>query len=1060
MIRQISTLVLKFRVLVVGAAAVVVALGVTQLSAAPVTALPEFGPVHVQIQVEALGLSAAEVEQLITIPLEHLLNGVAWVDQIQSESMPGLSSIDLIFRSGTPLLKARQVVMERMGRADTLPNVGTPPVIIQPLSAMSRVMMVGLSSQDLSLVDLSILARWKIKPRLMGIPGVAGVTIWGARDRQLQVQIDPEQLRKNGVTLSQVISTTGNALWVSPLTFIKASTPGTGGFIDTANQRFTIQHVLPITTAGDLSSVIVEDTVGRTLRLGQVATVVEGHQPLIGDAVLSSGPGLMLVIQKFPDASTGDVTKGVQEALDAMRPGLPGVAMDTSVYQAQTYVQKALLDLAKLALAGLVLLGALLLLLLPWRLAVISFATIVMTVVTAAFVVYLTGTTFNMMVLAGLAVALGVVVGDALVDVASIERRLRQHRLVGGPPQSTLAVVTNASSSVRRPLVFATLIVLIAPLPLLFLDGVAGSFSRPAILAYVLAVLCSMVIAMTVTPGLALLLLPSAPLGHRSGPLVRWAGRLFDATVPRYMRQPRWAYATMAVLLLAAIAVVPQLNGRSLLPSPQDRTLLVNVQTAPGTSLPEMQRVTAAAVQQIRSVPGIQGVGGHLGRAVTGDQVVDVNSGQLWITVADSADYDATVAAVRRVLRSYPGVSSELMTYSQDRINAVQAGTSSALVVRVFGQDLDVIRSKAEELRQLISTVPGVVQPTVQSQIAQPTLEVQVDLGAAQRYGLNPGDVRRAATTFYQGLLVGNLYDQQQVIDVVVVGSPAAKSSTSIADLLVDLPAGGHVRLGDVASVKVTAFPTLITHNASSRSLDVTAGVSGRDLTAVLSDVNNRVQSVQMPMEYHAEVLSGLQTKQGQDLQAAGLALAALIAIFLVLQAAFGSWRLAALIFVTLPLAAAGGVVAAWLVGGIMTLGALMGLFAVEAVAARSIVLLVRRYRRLESLEGVSQRHELILRATRESAGPVLMTAAATTAVLIPLTVFGSAAGTEVLYPLAAVVIGGLVSATVVTLLLIPAVYLRFAPADRSEQPGFEPAKTLAALTPKGAPAQGAGGMS
>jgi len=1056
MIQAISTLCLKFRVMVIGAAAVVVALGLTQLSAARVTALPEFAPVDVQVQVEALGLSAAEVEQLITIPLEHLLNGVAWVDQIQSESMPGLSSIDLIFQPGTPLLKARQVVMERMGRADTLPNVGTPPVIIQPLSSMSRVMMVGLSSKDLSLVDLSIIAKWQMKPRLMGVSGVAGVTIWGARDRQLQVQIDPAQLRKNGVTLSQVISTTGNALWVSPLTFIKASTPGTGGFIDTANQRFTIQHVLPITTAKDLSAVIVEDTVGRTLRLGQVSTVVEDHQPLIGDAILSSGPGLMLVIQKFPDASTTDVTRGVQQALDAMRPGLPGVTMDTNIYQAQTYVNKALQDLAKWAIAGMVLLAALLLLLLSWRMALITFVTILLSLVAAAYAVYLSGTTFNMMILAGLAVALGVVVGDALADLAHIGRRLRQHRLPDGPPLSTFTVVVRASSSVRRSLGYATLIVLIAPLPFLFLDGVAGSFARPAILAYLLAVLFSMVIATTVTPGLALLLLPSEPLARRTGPLVRWARPLFDKTIPRYVRQPRWAYATVAVLLLAALAVVPQLGGRSLLPpSPQDRTLLVNLHTAPGTSLPEMERITTAAVQQINSVPGVQGIGGHLGRAVTGDQVADVNNGQLWVTVADSADYDATVAAIGRVLRGYPGVSSELMTYSQDRIQAVQAGTSNAVTVRVFGQDLDVIRSKAEELKQLISTVPGVVHPTVQSQVVQPTLEVQVNLGAAQRYGLNPGDVRRAATTFYQGLLVGNLYDQQQIIDVVVVGSPSARASTNIADLLVDLPTGGHVRLGDVASVRVLPFPTLIKHNASSRSLDVTAEVSGRDLSAVLSDVNNRVQTVQMPMEYHAEVLSGLQAQQSNNLQTAGLAFAVLIAIFLVLQAALGSWRLAALIFLALPLAAVGGVVAAWLVGGIMTLGALIGLFTVEGIAARNIILLIRNYQRLESLVGVSKSPDLMIHATRDSAGTVLLTAGVTAAALLPLTFFGGAAGTEVLYPLAAVVMGGLVSSIVLTLCVIPALYLRFAPAARSEQPSYEPVRPLGGLIHEGAPAGG-----
>src|SRR4030088_527668 len=321
MIGQIVALSLKFRVLVLAAVVIVMALATVQLRDASVDALPEFTPPQIQIQTEALGLSAAEVEQLITVPIEHdLLNGVAWLDQIRSESAPGLSSIDLIFKPGTDPLKPRQVVQERMTQAHALPNVGSPPVIVQPTSSTSRVMMIGLSAKDLSLVDLSVLARWKIKPRLMGVAGVSNVTVWGQRDRQLQVQVDPARLRQNGVTLSQVINTTGNALWVSPLTFVEASTPGTGGFIDTSSQRFAIQHVLPITTAKGLSSVAIEDTSGRTLRLHQVGNVVEDHQPLIGDAVLANGPGLMLVIQKFPCANTQEITKGVQQALRELRP--------------------------------------------------------------------------------------------------------------------------------------------------------------------------------------------------------------------------------------------------------------------------------------------------------------------------------------------------------------------------------------------------------------------------------------------------------------------------------------------------------------------------------------------------------------------------------------------------------------------------------------------------------------------------------------------------------------------------------------------------------------------
>ena len=1054
-IRHFVELSLKFRVLVVGAAGVVVALGAAQLPTAPVQTLPEFKPTQVEIQVEALGLSAAEVEQLITIPMEHLLGGVAWADQIQSESVPGLSTIDLTFQPGTPLLRARQVVLERLGRADTLPNVGSPPVMIQPLSSEGRVMMVGLSSKDLSLMDVSILARWRIKPRLLGVPGVANVAIWGHRDRQLQVQVDPDRLRKNGVTLSQIINSTGNALWVSPLTFIAASTPGTGGFIDTSTQRFTIQHILPITTPSDLSAVIIQDTGGRTLRLGQVVTVVEDHQPLIGDALLANGPGLMLVIQKFPNASTADVTRGVQQALDEMRPGLPGVEMDTNVYQSQTYVQKALHNLGMLGIAGLVLLLVFLLLVASWRVAMISFVTILLALVAATYALYLTGATFNTMFLAGLAVALGVVVGDAMVDLWNIRRRLRENRLSGGVPRSALAVVVEASSSVRGPLGFATLIVLLAPLPLFFLDGVAGSFSRPTILAYLFTVLSSMVIAMSVTPALALLLLPSEPLERRTSPLVHWSGRLLARTVPLFARQPRWAYATVAVLLVVVVAASPQLTGQSLLPVPQDRTLLVHWETASGTSLPEMERITTAAMADVRKVAGVEQVSATIGRAVTGDQAVNVNSGELWVSLADSADYGAALARIRHMLQGYPGVHSQVMTYAQDRLQAAHAGantalagTDSAIVVRVYGPDLTTLRTKAEQVRQRISTVDGVVGARVQAQDEEPTLEVEVDLAAAQRYGLNPGDVRRAATTYYAGLLVGNLYDDQRVVDVIVQGSPATQSNINLADLLVDTPTRSLVRLGDVATVRVVPFPTIIRHDAASRSLDVTADVSGRDLSSVLGDVKYQALAVQMPTEYHAEVFSDLATQQGQDLRLAGLVIAVAIGIFLLLHAAFESWRLATLVFLTLPLASAGGVLAALSVGDVMTLGALIGFFAVLAIAARNSILLVRSYQSLESIAGAGNRLDLVVSATRDNAGPVLLTAGAMAAVALPLLVFGRGAGTEVLYPLALVVLGGLVSSTALTLFLVPSLYLRFSAIPNREVLTIHPANGSQPSTP------------
>ena len=493
------------------------------------------------------------------------------------------------------------------------------------------------------------------------------------------------------------------------------------------------------------------------------------------------------------------------------------------------------------------------------------------------------------------------------------------------------------------------------------------------------------------------------------------------------MRRPRWAYAGAAVLVLAAAAAVPQIDGRSLLPSPQDRSLVIHWQAAPGTSLPEMARITAAAAREVAGVPGVRDVGAQLGRAVTSDQVANVDAGEIWVTLTDSADYDRTVAAIGGVLRGYPGLRSDLATYPQDRVNAVLSGTSEALVVRVYGIDLDVLHARAEELRQRISKVPGIVQPTVEAQAVEPTVEVEVNLEAAQRYGLNPGDVRRTATTYFSGLTVGQLYEQQAVFDVVVKGTPATISTpAAVSDLLIDTPTGDQVRLGDVASVRVVPQPAAIGHDATIRSVDVTAAVRGRDVGAVLDDVRRQVSKTPMPLEYHAEVLDNLTQQRAQVLQVAGLAIGAAVVAFLLLQAALGSWRLAGLVFPTLPLAGAGGVLAASVGGGLMTLGALIGFFTVLGIAARNGAVLVGAYQGAGDADGV-------LSATRERAGPILLTAVATAALVLPPVLFGGLPGAEVLRPLSAVVLGGLVTSTLLAVLVLPALYLRFAPVAHRE---------------------------
>src|SRR5215216_7372755 len=500
--RGIVNLSLQYRFLVIVIAIVLMVTGFAQIRAMPVDVLPEFSPPYVEVQTEARGLSAKEVEEIVTVSLEQsMLAGVPWLDKIQSKSMLGLSSIFLHFEPGTDVNRARQLVGERLAlSAVALPSVSKKPVMIQPLSSASRFMIVGLSAKDMSLIDLSVLARWTVAPRLMGVPGVAHVAIWGNRDRQLQVLVDPAKLQEQGVSLDQVISTTGNALWVSPLTFVQASSPGTGGFIDTPNQRLSVWHVLPISSAEELSQVAVEGTDG--LLLKDVAQVVEDHQALIGDAVVNDSPNLLLVVEKLPGANTLEVTRNVDEAIEALGPGLPGVQFDSSLFRPASFIEMAIANLSQALVIGALLMVLVLgIFMYGWRTALISLLAVAISLAAALTVLYLRGATLNSMVLAGLVIALAIIIDEAVVDVENIMQRLRQNSAEGGL-RTTESVILEASAEMRGGLFFATLITLLAAVPLFFLEGVTGQIFRPMIVSYTLAVVAAMAAALIITPAL------------------------------------------------------------------------------------------------------------------------------------------------------------------------------------------------------------------------------------------------------------------------------------------------------------------------------------------------------------------------------------------------------------------------------------------------------------------------------------------------------------------------------------------------------------------------------
>jgi len=995
----------------------VLILGVTQLGSARVDFLPEFMPPSVQVQTEALGLSAAEVESLITVPLEQdLLNGVPWLDRIHSRSQSGLSAIDIVFEPGTDIYAARQMVQERLTQAHALPNVGSSPIMVEPLASVSRVAMIGLQSTSVSLIDMSVLARWKVRPRLMGIPGVANVSIYGLRDRQLQVQVDPSKLRGKDVTLTQVIETAGNALWVSPLTFVEASTPGTGGFIEGKNQRLAVQHVLPITTADSLGQVSIEGT-KTPMRLGDVTQVIEDHQPLIGDAV-DATPALFLVIQKFPDADTMTVTKNVEEAMKSLAPGLKGIQADTSVYRPASFLESArgTVGLAS-ALGFAALLLVALLLFWSWRAALVIGACVSVSTVGTLYLLYLTNTTLTTMTLGGLVAALVLIIAVVAGDVEAVRLTLQSQRADGEERVSAAELISETIAHTQRTAAVALLISALALTPLLVLDPISTALAKPLVLTFALAVAIALAIGLTVTPALFVLVTrPGQPTTRERGAL-RWLADGLSHVVSRFALTRSLVWGAVGVLLIGALAVIPQARQHSLIPSARELNVLLHFETTQGTSLPEMDRVAALMSSQLRTVPGVESVGGHVGRAVTSDQLGDVNAGELWLRISDSADYNTTREGIDRVAHGYAGVRTELSTYSGDRVAAATSGSNSDLVVRVLGQDLTALEQAAGAVAKSMSTVDGVRAPHVLTTPRTPTVRVEVNLPAAERYGLRPGDIRREATTLASGLTVGNLYEQAKVFDVVVLGTPTTRANISaLRDLKVDTPSGAQVRLGDVAKVSIAAEPAAIIHDQVMRSVDVVADIGGRDAESVVADVRAAAAKVPMPAEAHLQVLSAALDREVDMRRLAIVSLAVLVGIFLILQAATGVWRQALALLVLAPLGGVGAVLVAPLVGGAGTVGPLLGLFSAVMLTLLGGLAFARG-----AAAPAAGHPTQLAEAARARVAPVLRASLIVAAAFVPAAFLGERAGTELLQPFAVTLLGGLVTSAFVVLCLVPA---------------------------------------
>jgi CzcA family heavy metal efflux pump len=1037
---------LNLRVLVVALAIALIVFGIRSLDSVPLDVFPEFAPPVVEIQTEAPGVSTEEVENLVTIPIENSLTGIPYLKTVRSKSVLGLSSVRLIFKENTDLLLARQLVQERLATvATSLPGTVRQPRILPPLSSLSRCMKIGVwqdrpavltdeqairAFDKQSQMDMTVLARWTVRPRLMAIAGVANVAIWGEKNPQLQVVVDPDRLRANNITLDQVLQTVRDS-----------TVPGAGGFVDTANQRLAIRQIPPVYTPEELGDVVITYRNGLPLQIHDVATVVIDHAPPIGDAIINSQPGLLLIVEKQPWANTLDVTRGVESAMKELRPALGETHYDTTIFRPATFIERSVTNLSHSMLIGCVLvIIVLFLFLFEWRSALISAVVIPISLLTAVMVLYWQGGTLNTMVLAGLVIALGEVVDDAIIDVENIIRRLRLNSLLEAP-RSSFSVVLQASLEVRSAVVYGTMIVVLAFLPVFFLEGLAGSFFRPLAKSYILAIMSSLAVALTLTPALSLMMLPSVATRLRQdSAVVRFLKTRYRALLSRII-EARTVSLLSAGLVFAGLALLLPMLGQELMPKFKETDFLMHWVEKPGVGIDAMDRITVRASEEMMKVDGVRNFGSHIGRAEVADEVVGPNFTELWISIDESADYDSTVAEVQTIVDGYPGLYRDLLTYLTERIKEVLTGTSASIVVRVYGSNLEDLRETARDVSEAMKDVPGVTTLKVEPQVLVPQISIKMRADAASRFGLTPGALMRSVSTLVNGTQVGEIFKEQKIFGVVVRGEPQLSADvTSLRGLMIDTPSGAQVPLEDVAEIQVVPAPNEIKREGASRRIDVTCNVAGRDLGSVATEIEQRVLAqVKFPSGFHPEFLGEYAEARASQQRIGLLTLFSVIAIVLILYVDFQSWRLVALITLMLPLALLGGVVGVLLTGGIVSLGSLVGFVTILGIAARNGIMLLSHYRHLQTEENIGFGPELVLRGAEERLSPILMTALTTGLALVPLVATGNIPGQEIEFPMAYVILGGLVTSTLLNLFALPVVYLSFAGAPENQSRSGSP---------------------
>ncbi len=1020
---------IRNRGVVIALACLILAYGIYVAARTKLDVFPDFAPPMIIVQTEAPGLSPEQVEQLVTRPIEVSINGVAGLDTLRSHSIQGLSVITATFHEGVDIYRARQLTSERLTEAArSLPQTVKAPVMSPLTSATSLVLVVGLTSGAKSPADLRTIADFDVKPRLLGVPGVANVVIFGGDVKQLQAQLIPEKLKKYGISFQEALDGLGNA------TGLKGA-----GFVETRNQRTILRTEGQRLTPETLSEAVVRRSQGISLRLKDIANVVNGAEPKFGDSQIMGTPGIVMMISGQYGTNTLEVTQAVERELKSIEPVLKsqGIEMSPQLFRPANFIQTAVSNVQHSLLQGALLVIVVLFLFL-WnaRISFISLTAIPLSLILAVLVLNLAGISLNTLTLGGLAIAIGEVVDAAIIDVENIYRRLKENAKSAAPlPKHQ--VVFNASIEVRSAVVYATFIVILVFFPVVTMSGIQGKLFAPLGYAYILSILASLVVALTLTPALSDVLLRHDARFREEPQWIQKLKSYYESHLGAVLVRPTKTVAIALSLLIASLGLIP-LFGGAFLPEFKEGHFIIHMSAAPGTSLEESMDLGKRLTAELLKLPEVRSVAQRAGRAELGDDTWGVHYSEFEVDLKQLSgeEGEAAEGKIREALSRFPGVYFAIKPFLTERIEETLSGSTAQVVIKLFGDDLSVLDQKAQEILTRVSKIQGATDVQLGSQATTPELGIALKEAALVQYGFQPVAVLNAIQAAYQGATVSQVFEGNRVFDVVAILDEKARTSPAqIGSLLLRNPEGAWVSLKDLADIRLGSGRYIVFHEGGRRLQLITCNVAGRDLAAFTAEVSQQIRDeVKLPPGTYFSIGGAAEAnaKARKELWV-NSALAA-VGIFLLLWTAFNKLENVLLVLMNLPFALVGGLLAVFGTGGWLSLGSLVGFVSLFGISTRNSIMLISHYEHLVEKEGEAWGPRCAIRGAKERLLPILMTASVAALGLLPIAIGSGDPGREIEGPMAIVILGGLLSSTVLNLLLLPTLALKFGSFGRKSK--------------------------